>query len=193
MRLAYLVSALTCLLLSIFLVGGLRRRRRLAVSVPPPAQLLPEPLPRRMSLPRALALALAMTIPLSLFFALRTGVFIGPLLAFILWRGAGPRLLAGVAAALLGVVVPVIYLAAPVHNQGGYDFGYSTQLIGAHWTGVIAVLLLAVAGWRMLGAARGRDEGPRRPPASDQTADLEVEPDARDMELAGARSSSAAG
>jgi len=176
----------------IFLLGGLLRGRR--VPAPAPAPLLSESLPRRMPLPRAAALALAITLPLCLFFALRTSLFIAPLLALILWRGVGPRLLAAAAAALLGVVVPIIYLVAPVHNQGGYDFGYSTQLIAAHWTGVVAVLLLAVAAWRMLlGASRGRGEGPGRPPAGDVAADFKAEPDERELELAGAGRSSGPG
>ena len=42
-----------------------------------------------MSLPRSLAIAFVITVPLSLWFALRMGLVIGPVLTYVLWRGVG--------------------------------------------------------------------------------------------------------
>ena len=53
---------------------------------------------------------------------------------------------------LLGIVVPIGYLIAQPHNQGGYNFAYATQTIGAHWIGVAGVVLLALALWRIISA-----------------------------------------
>jgi hypothetical protein len=95
-------------------------------------------------------------VPLSLLFAARTSVVLFPLLTLILWRGAGSRLLTLAAAALLGIVVPLLYLVLTPEDRGGFNFEYSTELIAAHWVAVGAVVLLMVACWRMLAAARGR-------------------------------------
>ena len=66
------------------------------------------------------------------------------------------------AAVLLGIAVPLAYVISQPHNQGGYNFAYTTQTIGAHWIGVAAVVLLALALWRIIGAAAGRPRA-RRP------------------------------
>ena len=55
-RVSYLVSALTCLLLAAFLLGGLLRGRRVPVPAPAPLRLLPDSLPQRVPA-RAVALA----------------------------------------------------------------------------------------------------------------------------------------
>ena len=67
------------------------------------------------------------------------------LLTFVLWRGFAAEKLVLAAAALLGIVVPLIYLFASPPHHGGYDFDYSTRLISAHWVGVAALSLLIVA------------------------------------------------
>jgi hypothetical protein len=108
-----------------------------------------------MSLPRSLAIAFVITVPLSLWFALRMGLVIGPVLTYVLWRGVGPRILIAGAAVLLGIVVPLLYLVVGPENNGGFSFGYSNSLLLAHWTAITAVFLLAVATWRMLAQARG--------------------------------------
>jgi hypothetical protein len=81
---------------------------------------------------------------------------IGPVLAYVLWRGIGPRPLVAGSAFLLVVVVPLMYLIIGPVNQGGYSFGYSNSLLLVHWVAVTAVFLLALATGRMLAAARGR-------------------------------------
>jgi hypothetical protein len=73
------------------------------------------------------------------------------------------RRLAIVAAGLLGVAVPVAYAIASPQNRGGYNFDYSIRTIGAHWIGVLALVLLMVACGRMLIAAR-RIRPPAEPP-----------------------------
>ncbi|HEV2875316.1 MAG TPA: hypothetical protein VGW14_09215, partial [Thermoleophilaceae bacterium] len=101
--------------------------------------------------------ALALTVPLALLFAARTSVVLFPLLTLILWRGAGARLLTLVAAGLLGIVVPILYLVLSPRDRGGFNFEYSTELIAAHWVAVAAVVLLMAACWRTLAAARGAE------------------------------------
>jgi arabinofuranan 3-O-arabinosyltransferase len=180
----YLFSGIFCLLLAAFLVLGrlLGRDRRTTV---PPRGLLPDPPSERMPLPQALGVALVTSIPLGLIFAIRAGLAIFPILAFILWRGYGPRLLVIVAAGLLGIVVPIVYLVISPDNIHGYNFLYSVQLIWAHWIGVGAILLLALASWRMLAAIRSGRQAPEPPPRSD-LADSDLDLEAEDGELAGA-------
>jgi arabinofuranan 3-O-arabinosyltransferase len=178
-RRSYVVSAVVCALLAAFLVMG-----RFALPwqrVEPSRAPLPEPPPRPMPLARALVVAAALTVPLSLAFALRTSLGIAPILAFVLWRGVSPRALTVAGAVLLGVVVPVLYAGIGPTNQGGYSSGYANSLISAHWAGLAAVLLLALACWRTLAATHGRRPEPARPPPPD----AERGRSRRDLELAG--------
>jgi hypothetical protein len=86
-----------------------------------------------------------------------------PVIAFVLWRGVGPRPLTYLAGALLGVVVPVLYLAAAPSSAGGNHYSYPAQHMAAHWVGVAAIVLLLVALWRTLaGHGRAEDRAPRR-------------------------------
>jgi arabinofuranan 3-O-arabinosyltransferase len=161
-RASYLISALTCFALLLFLlVGALLRRGHLAQLVP--QRLLPDVPTKPVPLPRAVAIALVMSVPIGLIFALRAGAVSFPLLAFILWRGYAPRVLVTIAAVLLGIVVPLLYLVVGARNQGGYAFAYSTDLLSAHWVGVAAVLLLGVAAWKTMAAARWARRRPGRP------------------------------
>jgi arabinofuranan 3-O-arabinosyltransferase len=183
-RVGYAISGVVCLLLLAFLAGGWLRMRRGAAadsggSSPPgaaappgggaaarpaggavadPTALLPAGAARPLPLPRAALLALVATIPLSLLFAARTSVVLFPLITVILWRGAGSRLLTLVAAALLGLVVPALYLLLTPEDRGGFNFEYSTELISAHWVAVVALVLLMAACWREL-AGRRRQAG----------------------------------
>jgi hypothetical protein len=143
-----------CALLLVFLLAGWVARRR-----PPEADYprgeLPADRPHPLPLPRAALIALALTVPLALLFAARTSVVLFPLLTLILWRGVGSRLLTLVAAGLLGIVVPILYLALTPEDRGGFNFEYSTELIAPHWVAVGAIVLLMAACWRALAAARG--------------------------------------
>ena len=150
----YAISGVVCALLLAFLLAGWVLMRR---APRPPEELasLPEDRPGPLPLPRAALLALALTIPLALLFAARTSVVLFPLLTLILWRGIGSRLLTLVAAGLLGIVVPILYLVLTPRDRGGFNFEYSTELIAPHWVAVGAVVLLMAACWRVLAAARG--------------------------------------
>jgi hypothetical protein len=165
-RVGYLISAVVCLLLVAFLIGGrLVGRKR---DAPVPAWVPDEPPTRRLALPQALGLSLVASVPLGMIFAIRAGVAIFPVLALILWRGYGSRLLVTVAAALLGIVVPIAYLVTQVPDIHGYNFDYGVSLIWAHWIGVGAILLLAMASLRMVAAQRSS----RRPAPLPQTSDV---------------------
>ncbi len=150
---SYVVSALACALMLLFLLVGTRwapARESARASARAAAGLLPAWSGARRSLPRAAALGLLAAIPLGYAFAIRAGVALFFLVTFVLWRGYGPRKLALAASALLGVVVPVVYVVASPHDRGGYNFAYSTQLIWAHWVGVAAIVLLALAVWQII-------------------------------------------
>ncbi|MGH2948568.1 MAG: hypothetical protein ACRDPC_20310, partial [Solirubrobacteraceae bacterium] len=110
----------------------------------PPLEL-PSPRPARMDAPRAALMALAVGAVLAFVFALRAGPPIAVAVFLVLWRGVGPgRLVAG-AAALLLVVVPVLTLAVPVPNRGGYNPEYALERLPVHWVTVAAFLLLLLA------------------------------------------------
>jgi hypothetical protein len=138
----------------------------LLIVVRPPGRLVParlaplldlgdlEPARRRLSLPRAAALAVALGVVLGLVFAKRAGIVIAVGLFVVFWRGYGPRALAAAAGAVLLVAVPLAYLITDPRNQGGYNFNYSVELIYAHWLGVAAVIMLGLAVWMTLKAAR---------------------------------------
>lgn len=93
-------------------------------------------------------------------FGLRAGVVIGPAVAFISWRGIRTETLVLAAAALLVIIVPIVYLAFQGTNQGGYDADYANQHLAANWVAVGAFALLTLALVRSLqgpgGTARGR-------------------------------------
>ena len=149
----YLISALLCLLLLVFLVVG-RYARPWPRAAPVRPALLPADRPGPLPLPKAAAGALVATMPLSFLFAARASIVIFPLLTLILWRGAGSRLLTGIAAGILAVVVPIMFAIISPKNRGGYNFEYSIELIWAHWVTVGALVLLMAACWRALMAAR---------------------------------------
>jgi arabinofuranan 3-O-arabinosyltransferase len=157
-RAGYAISGVVCALLVLFLLAGwvvMRRRPEADSNRATDAAALPTDRPRALPLPRAALLALALTFPLALLFALRTSVVLFPLLTLILWRGVGSRILTLVAAGLLGIVVPILYLVLEPRDRGGFNFEYSTELIAPHWVAVGALVLLMAACWRVLAAARG--------------------------------------
>jgi hypothetical protein len=153
-RTSYLFSAVACALLLLFLVAGALRAPAPAPSRA--ADLPAEPPGRRLPLPRAAALALPAAVAIGYVFAIRAGAVALPLLALLLWRGWGPRTLTLIAAGLLGIAVPLIYLLVSPDDRGGYNFDYSVELINAHWVGVAAIVLLAIAAWRVTRQARTR-------------------------------------
>lgn len=152
---SYVISAIVCALLVLFLILGRPARRPETADVRVP---LPAGHHRRLPLPRALLIGAAMALLLGFVFAWRTGPPIFLAVVLILWRGVPPQRLAVASAGLLGVVIPIIYLITT--HQGGEDFDYSVELIYAHWIGVAAVVLFGMSGWRTMSAARA----PRKPP-----------------------------
>jgi arabinofuranan 3-O-arabinosyltransferase len=156
----YVVSALAgavCLLL-LALVPWRRRR-----GAPMRTELAPEPLvfpveDRRCPLPVASAVlwALAAAAAFGFVFGLEAGAVSLPVIAFVLWRGVGARTLTLAAGILLGVVVPVLYLAKPGQQHGGNHYAYATQHMSAHWVGVAALGLLIGALWRTLAQRSNR-------------------------------------
>jgi hypothetical protein len=87
--------------------------------------------------------------------------------ALILWRGVSSRLLILGAGALLGVVVPALYLLFPADDRGGYNNDFALQNLGAHWVAVAAFALLVLALARSLSTAtRHRSGDPARAQAA---------------------------
>jgi arabinofuranan 3-O-arabinosyltransferase len=151
---SYVVSAVIVALLALLLI--FTRPPRLSEAEALPEFLEISDRTRRLPLRRALGWALLATIPLAFIFAWRSAILIAPALTIILWRGIGPRSLAATSAALIGIAIPISYVIAHPNNEGGYNFGYSVDVIYGHWIGVGAVVLLGVSGWLTLAAARGR-------------------------------------
>jgi hypothetical protein len=59
--------------------------------------------------------------------------------------------------------VPILYLAVPVEDQGGYNTSAPMDRIAAHWVAVAAIVLLALALYRALaGAKADRARRPRK-------------------------------
>ena len=120
-----------------------------------PAQRpIPDAPIRRWSPRRAIAAGVAAAVVLGFVFAIRAGVVMGPAVALILWRGIDARRLAVAGGALLVIVVPLLYLALPVDDPGGYNTNLAVERVAAHWVGVAAVFLVGAAVARQLTAAR---------------------------------------
>jgi arabinofuranan 3-O-arabinosyltransferase len=151
---SYVISAVVIALLALMLI--FTRPPRLTEADALPEFLDLSERTRRLPFRRALGWALLVTIPLAFIFAWRSAILIAPALTIILWRGIGPRALAATSAALIGVAIPISYIIAQPNNEGGYNFGYSVDVIYGHWIGVGAVVLLGASGWLTLAAARGR-------------------------------------
>ena len=162
----YLLGALSCLVL-LLVIALYRPPAPAAASEPAPAPLAGAGLARRWSAARALLGGVLAAAVFGFLFGLRTGAVIGPAFALILWRGVGNRALLLAAGALLVVVVPVLYLAFPGNNDGGFDTGYPIEHLGAHWVAVGAFALLALVLARELSTAirpRAGDRARPRPP-----------------------------
>jgi arabinofuranan 3-O-arabinosyltransferase len=150
--LGYWISAPVLLALLLLLV--LRRPSVTREGRPPE---LPETDPvARMPARRAAVAALVAGAALGFVFAARSAPLIALGTFVILWRGIGTRPLIAVAAALMVVVVPLLTLAIPVRDPGGYNFEYAHERIAVHWVAVAAVVLLVLALARILSTAMGR-------------------------------------
>ena len=108
--------------------------------------------PVRAALPAVVAGAV-----IAFVFGVQAGVIAIPAIWVILWRGVGARRLVLIAGALLGVVVPVLYLVHPGAEQGANHFGYAMDHLAANWVGVAALIALMAALARTLApVARSR-------------------------------------
>ncbi len=159
-----IISGVASLALLVFALVALSRRR--AVRPTRTAPLLPDPPTVRVALRWALAWGVAAALAGGFVFALRAGVVIGPLVAFVLWRGIDAKRLALAAGALLGVVVPILYLVVPIRDRGGYSTSAPMDRIAAHW---VAVARDRPAGAGALPGA-GRREGRAGPQAEHEHA-----------------------
>jgi hypothetical protein len=145
------VAGIACVLLLAF--GWWRRRRRGgAAEAPIPWFELDEAVARPALVPTAVA-AVAGGFGFGFVFGVIPGLVAVPAIALVLWLGIGARALTLAAAALLAVVVPILYLVHPGDQSGGSHFGYAMAHLGAHYVGVAAIGMLILALWRTLSAA----------------------------------------
>jgi len=155
-RAGYAVSLVVAAVLLVLVLRGARRGRS------PRAEELAEGVVARLPARQAALIAVPAALALGFVFAAR-GV---PLFAlgvfFVLWRGIGVRALALAGGALLGVVVPLLYVLLRPENRGGYNPEYAIELIWAHWAAVAGVTLFVLALSRAM-AQRGR--APAAPPS----------------------------
>jgi arabinofuranan 3-O-arabinosyltransferase len=121
--------------------------------------------PPRMPAVKAALLALVLSLPFGFVFAARATPLFALALFVILWRAIPTTALLATAGALLVVAVPVLTLAIPVDNRGGYDPDYAGERIAVHWVAAAAVAILIFTLARVLRRGwPGRDPGPTPPP-----------------------------
>jgi hypothetical protein len=94
--------------------------------------------------------ALPAAVVFAFVFGITAGIVALPVIALVLWRGAGVTPMTLIAGALLAIVVPVLYLLGPGAGPGGNHYVYAAQHMAAHWVGVAAIGLLIGALWRTL-------------------------------------------
>jgi hypothetical protein len=157
-RIGYWISVPVLLALLLLLIF----RRPPAAPEAPPRELPDTDPVARMTARRAALVALIAAAVLAFVFAARSLPLIALGTFLILWRGIGVRALVAAAAGLLVVVVPLLTLAIPVRDPGGYNFEYAQDRIAVHWVTVAAVVLLILAVARVLSTARDRSAAARR-------------------------------
>jgi arabinofuranan 3-O-arabinosyltransferase len=159
---AYAIGGLASLLLALVLV--LRRPPQPEPAPAPPFDATAADRPPPRPWPRAIAIGLAAGAVLGFVFAIRAGVVIAPAVALIVRHGVGARPLVLGAAALLGIVLPALYVLAGPEDRGGFNPAYAVDPIAAHWVGAAALLLAFAALVRTITA---RSPQPARPPVRD--------------------------
>jgi MYXO-CTERM domain-containing protein len=119
----------------------------------------------------------------ALLFALRMGPALAALSLVLLLAGLNVRRLVALAAVLIAVL-PVIYVAFPPVDRGGFSFTYPTDVLFAHWVAVLAVTCLgaaaALACLRQRRASAGSGDGAA---ARGRAADGHPEQQRREHEL----------
>jgi arabinofuranan 3-O-arabinosyltransferase len=144
----YLVSLLTGVACVVLIGLGWRRRRARPETTPLGEPGTGEAPVSVWPVGRALAAAVAAGVVFGFVFGVIPGIVSVPAIALVLWRGIDARPLTIAAAALLGIVVPVLYLVHPGDEQGGNHFGYAMGHLAAHYVAVAALGLLMLALWR---------------------------------------------
>ena len=157
-RVALIGSGAACLLLLVLLV----LRRRPAPRGAPVRGFAPSD-PPRASWGRAALIGVAAGVVGAGLIALRAGPLVAVAVALVARFGIGSRPLILGAAGLLGVVVPAAYLLFLPDDRGGYAPRYAGDLVGAHWLAVAALLLLALALWRIVSGRREPPPGHASP------------------------------
>jgi arabinofuranan 3-O-arabinosyltransferase len=128
--------------------------------------------PPREPWPLALAIGAAAGLAAAFLIALRAAPPVAIAVALVARHGIGARPLILAAIGLLGVAIPAVYLLFEPDDLGGYNFSYAGDLIAAHWLGVAALVLLALALWRTVSTARAPSDArahARRPAAAPPT------------------------
>ena len=139
----------------------------------PPTQTAPVARARRpvdrppftLSPPAALAWGIGVGAITGFVFALRFGAAMGVATVVLLLIGVSVRRLMTIAIAGM-IAIPLLYLAHPAHNYGGYSFYFSLHELLSHWVGAGVLCALAAAALlqaREVRASRGA--GGQRPPA----------------------------
>jgi hypothetical protein len=164
-RIALIASGGACVLaLVVLLLAGPPARREVAV-----AGFGSGDGPARAPWRRAAILGLAAGVAAAGLIALRAGPPVAIAVALVARYGIGARPLIVAAAALLGVAVPAAYLLFQPPDKGGYSFSYASDLVGAHWLAIAALVLLTLALWRIVSSprpARPARATPDRAPAA---------------------------
>jgi hypothetical protein len=142
------VSGLAALVLLVLGVAALVRRRGWEPSRPVWAEaerdLAPRDPARRLGWAPALALGAAVVVVGGGLFALRAGLVLGVAAVVLLRTGLTARRLLTLAA--LGIVLlPLLYIVFPAGDEGGFNFDYAVDNLGAHWVAVAVVSCVAVA------------------------------------------------
>ena len=148
--------AAAAMLVALAVIAVRRRRRRSGPPRSEPPDLPATGLPQRWPVGRALVAGVVAAVVLGFVYALRAGVVLGPLLAYALWRGIPEGWLTRLAAGLLLVIVPAIYLIFPPGNEGGFNPNYAEVEIYAHFVAALAVCALGLALVRVLAGMRSR-------------------------------------
>jgi hypothetical protein len=164
---AYVVSALAGMACLVLLVIPPWSR----AADPAPEEIEAEAPPARATPARAAIAAVAAGAVIAFVFGVQAGIVAIPAVWLILWLGMGARTLTLVAGALLGVVVPILYLAHTGDDAGANHFDYAIDHLAANWVGVAALVALMAALSRTLVAVlRSRTAREDRRPARSQAA-----------------------